>query len=160
MTQRDQTPDEIWAVYTGPYYEKDVLCVCPTKDDAERIANRYSAERSDGEVEVHPLTFMTADTPKISTLRMTTQLWDDGTETNTAEHVYTNWPYEATDDDRVAVKALWVRARFMIGHGRLDVFGTDHDRVREMYRERRAQLLANEELRKTPWDVFRKDPWS
>jgi hypothetical protein len=142
--------DRSWGVSTGSYSDYRMLCICPSKRDAQAVAAKMRADkhgwRRDARVE--PLPVVTADVKKVDILMLTVTLWDDGSESEAGERVRSEWPFDALLDDAVPVSWRWVRAPCHNNRGgRLDVAGTDHVRVRKTFSEKRAQLVAEDAFR-------------
>lgn len=141
---------QMWAVATGQYSDYRVLCVCDSKERAEQVAAALRADsdgdRSDARVESMP--FVDYDPEKVTVFHMTVTVWDDGTVDEDREPWSTSeWPFDQWEPlDRVAWR--WVRAPMHKGNGgRLDIRGTDRARVRRVYSDRKAQLLAEDAFR-------------
>jgi hypothetical protein len=87
---------------------------------------------------------------KVTVLSRSVELWDNGTVEDGREHTRDEWDYEAAPP----VKWRWVRAPFHDNKGgRLDVEGADHKRVRKVFSEQRARLLADPVARRVAEDV-------
>jgi hypothetical protein len=137
-------------VSSGSYSDYRVMCVCPSKKDAKAVAEKYNRDKSSSydAAEVESLPIVTGDVEKVVTLSLSTTLWDDGRETDQRPaDLRVEWPFDAmygTPD----VYWRWVRAP-MHGDkgGRLDVRGVDHERVRKVFSEQRAALIADDAYR-------------
>lgn len=142
---------QVWAVSSGSYSDYRVLCVCPSEADAETVASKLRGEK-DGwhrDADVEEFVMVTGDVEQTPFLRLSTTLWDDGTESLVNEVVQREWPFGSIYDI-APMTWRWVRAP-MHQHrgGRLDVSGTDFDLVRRTYSEKRAQLIAEDAFRMT-----------
>lgn len=134
--------DWVWVVSTGSYSDYRVLCACPTKKDAERVARKYG---SDAGIESLPI--VGGEVEKVDVLHLSTTLWDDGAETDTSDRISHCWPFEPWEDVAPLIWR-WVRAPMHKNKGgRLDVHGTDHTRVRKVFSDRRAETIAEPAVR-------------
>lgn len=139
-----------WVVSAGDYSDYRVLCVCPSKADAEEVARKINTAKEDsrwwyGDASVESLPIIDAEMAMVTHETITTTLWDDGRETAATSRQEITYPLGG-DYPRVAWR--WVRAPCHQGRGgRLDVHGIDVERVRKVFSERRAELLANPHLR-------------
>lgn len=137
------TADKIWAVSSGSYSDYRVLACVATEADAVKLATRINETGSwcrDAFVESFPL--VAPDIPQVQFLTMSCNVMDDGSCVTQPEHIIVEWPF---DGDYPAVKWRWVRTHNK--GGRLDASGTDHGRVRRVFSDRRAQLLAEDAFR-------------
>ena len=142
--------DHIYVVARGEYSDYSVLCACPSRKDAEAIAAKGNADEDVyGELRVERLPVYDASVQQAHVLNMTVTIWDDGRAT--AEHtvVRPEWPFDILNEDELLpVVWRWVRAPTHDGKGgRLDVRGTDHERVRRVFSDRRAAIMADPALR-------------
>lgn len=140
-----------WAVSKGSYSDYGVLCICPDKKTAERIAHDVNAaESSYGEPAfVEQIPFL-AESRMVQTYGLECEVWDNGTTSETRER--NRVEHEADmlypEHNRPVMKR-WVRAPMYHNKGgRLEVFGTDRERVRRVFSDTRAQLVADPVLRK------------
>lgn len=75
----------------------------------------------------------------------TTNLWDNGKESETKTSMRTVWPFADYAGIPSAVSWRWVRAPVHNNAGgRLTVEGIDHERVRKVFSERRAEIIGDE----------------
>ena len=142
------TADKMYAVTSGAYSDYRVLCLCMSKSDAEVIAAKYRSDpQTYGGADVASFPIVDASVEQIATHKMTCEVWDDGTTSPTREGRMTEWPFD-TLNGLHPVKWRWVRAPVHQGiGGRLDVWGTDLERVRRVFSDRRAMLIADSDLR-------------
>lgn len=141
---------DVYVISKGDYSDYSVLCACPTKKDADVIAKRMNEDDDvwGGPVRVERLPVHTADVEKVAILRMRVNIWDDGTTTLESASVSHEWPFDTVFDDPMPMKWRWVRAPVHGGRGgRLEVSGTDHERVRRVFSDRRAMLLTDDAMR-------------
>lgn len=141
----------MWVISSGSYSDYRVQAVCDSKETAETIVARANADRSGGyrsEYEVEELVYM--DDPKVQkveTLRLSVTIWDDGTETQDTQAYDVEWPFDSLYG-LTECEWRWVRAPVHDGKGgRLDIRGTDHERVRKVFGERRALIHSDDAFR-------------
>lgn len=143
--------DTIWVVSRGEYSDYSVLCACPTKKDAEKLAQRIRQPEPnsfsyDRDARVEELPMLTGAAEPKEVLHLTETVWDDGTTEKHIERTRLEWPWTTSGTPRVAWR--WVRAPMHNGRGgRLEVHGVDHRAVRRTFSDRRAQLLAEDAFR-------------
>lgn len=139
----------IYAVSAGSYSDYRVLCVCPTKKDAQKVARkvRGAAESWHRDADVEEFLMVTGDVEQVPVLRLTTTLWDDGAETAYDESVSDEWHFDSIHDV-VPMSWRWVRAPCHENKGgRLDLLGTDAALVRKTFSDKRAEIIADDALR-------------
>lgn len=143
----------VWVVSAGEYSDYSVLCACPSKVDAEAVAEkvRSDSDMMSRDAHVEWLPIATADVEKVAVLRMSTEIYDDGREYVGEHHVAGRWPFdELFEGEMQPVVWRWVRApihEHAGGGGRLEVYGTDHELVRKVYSDRRAMYLTDPAMR-------------
>jgi len=137
----------MWVIASGSYSDYRVHAVCDSKKTAKTIAARANADR-DGyhdDYVIEELVYV--DDPQISkveTLRLSVNIWDDGTETEDRESYSVEWPFD-TLYGLSDCTWRWVRAPMHKNKGgRLEVSGTDHERVRKVFGERRALIHSDD----------------
>jgi hypothetical protein len=141
-----QSSAVVYVVTTGSYDDLCVQCACPTEQDAQTLAARmgYGSEAEVLALEVHP-----GNVAQVSVLHMRINLYDDGSERDEYRRTSVEWPWSVwpkTTPDGAGWR--WVRAPMHHGlGGRLDVWGTDHERVRKMYDDMRAMLKTDDAMR-------------
>lgn len=140
---------KVYAVSSGSYSDYRVLCVCPTKKDAETLALRIRRDEESWsrDADVEEMYLVKGDIEQVRTLHFSENLWDDGSASDAREWVSTDWPFDGySDTPEVAWR--WVRAPIHHGAGgRLEAWGTDHEAVRRVFSDRRAQVRAEDALR-------------
>lgn len=139
----------IYVLSRGEYSDYSVLCACPNKEQAEQLAARYNADKSEyhsDQVEVEELWVFGEQTQKLETLLLQTELFDNGTEKPKDPQVRAVWPFDDwSNAAKIPVQWRWVRApMYHDKGGRLEVRGYDHERVRKVFSDRRAAILADE----------------
>lgn len=142
----------IWAISSGSYSDYRVLCVVDgTKADAEELAQRMRGMSDDiwtgSDVSVEALAFVRPDVQPVEILHMRVTVWDNGTTSEERTDVRREWPFDPLYESGL-LSWRWVRAPIHKGKGgRLEVMGTDHERVRRVFSDRRAQLMAEDAFR-------------
>ena len=133
----------MWGVSRGSYSDYRMLCVCDSKKRAKEIA----ALTDDGMVEALP--YFDRDPKRVTTFWLNENLYDDGTTDERYESQRTEWEFDMLYPERIApVRWRWVRASIHRGRGgRLEVSGTDLERVRKVFGDRRGMLLTDEAMR-------------
>lgn len=138
----------MWAVSTGTYSDYRVMCVCPSEDDANTVASKFNASGdgwSPARAESFPI--VSADVERHLVATFMENLWDDGRTTDRRENVRYVWPFDYGASEP-SVRWRWVRAPNHQGQGgRLEVTGTDLERVRRVFSDKRAEIMATPALR-------------
>lgn len=142
--------DRIYVVSAGTYSDYAVLCACNSKSDAAIIAKKVTDSgigwRGDARVESLPV--VTSDVAPVSVLRLSENIFDDDRLAGYDEQVRVEWPFDSLFGDAVPLHWRWVRAPIHEGKGgRLEVSGTDHERVRKVFSERKALLRTDDAFR-------------
>jgi hypothetical protein len=143
------TSDVVYVLSSGEYSDYRVLCACPSKADAEALRRRFDTlgrRVGNDTLAVEELPMVTADARCLDVLHMATEILDDGIELNASTWHETAWPWEVSAGDQRSLEWSWYRPARR-GGGRLTVWGTDHERVRKVYGDRRAALLTDPALR-------------
>lgn len=138
---------EMWAITSGSYSDYRVHAICDSEATAEKIvarANKGGNERYMVE------SFSFVDDPEISMvdiLHISVNIWDNGTQDAVSERYSAEWPFDSTYG-LADCFWRWVRAPIHGGRGgRLDVWGTDHERVRKVFGDQRAMFLVDDAMR-------------
>ncbi len=141
----------VWAVSRGSYSDYRVLCICPDERTAKAVAQHVN-DSGDGygydAAEVEQIPYITE--PKtITTYGMSCEVWDNGTTSETRDTIRREssaamlWP-----EYNRPVHKRWVRAPIHNNRGgRLEVHGTDLERVRRVFSDTRARLITDDALR-------------
>lgn len=148
---------KMWTVESGSYSDHRVHCVCRTKAQAEALVAAYNGESEYGSAVVGELPIVTK-VEHVTTYTMSLDIWDDGAVSTPFSRTSSTAPIERVKTElsfdmlhpfhNQPVTWRWVRAPVHDGKGgRLDVVGTDQERVRKVFSDRKVQLLAE--------DVFR-----
>lgn len=143
--------ERCWVLASGQYSDYSVLCVVRgSKADAELLAARMNASgtQSYDEVEVEEMTVVRPkDVQMVEILTMSVEVYDTGKAAETKTSIRAMWNIE-DDEGQVAASWRWIRAPYIESRGgRLDVRGIDHERVRKVFSDRRAALMADDALR-------------
>jgi hypothetical protein len=148
----------VWTVERGAYSDHRVMCACETKAQAAGLVAAYNAEEDTYQTAFVGELPVVAEVERITTYGMQLDIWDDGTVSRPYQRERATTPLETTRTElsfdmlhpyrAKPVTWRWVRAPVHRGKGgRLEVFGTDLERVRRVYSDRRAQLLAEDAFR-------------
>lgn len=140
--------EHMWAVAKGSYSDYRVLCICPDKKTAEKIAADVNGCSSWGEAFVEQFPLL-SESRKVTTYELRCEVWDDGTTSETRYDERVEHEADMLYPERKApVMKRWVRApAHKKQGGRLEVYGSDRERVRRVFSDTRAELLATPSLR-------------
>lgn len=142
--------DSVWLVSSGSYSDYSVHAAFTTKELAEETASVFNAATDswhDYFVEERPL--LSRPGEMVTTWRASVNIWDDGTTSDMREvsarvEPEVNLLYP---EDAVPARWRWVRAPVHQGKGgRLEVSGVDLERVRRVFGDKRAEILATPAL--------------
>ena len=139
---------EVLVISSGSYSDYRVHAVIDgTRDEAEALAQRAGLGHYD-EYRIETLPVVKPDVQRVSVLLLTATVWDqDALVTDQHERTETTWPFDSVWDV-VDVSWRWVRAPMHQGKGgRLDVHGTDHERVRKVFSDRLAMFRTDDAMR-------------
>ena len=135
----------VWVISKGSYSDYRVMCACPSKGAATSVVKRYNEIEQDSydQAIVESLPMISADVQRVEVLSLSVEILDDGTERANRESTRIEWPFDSIYPVQ-PVHWRWVRAPYIkhIG-GRLDVSGTDHERVRKVFGDRRALIRSD-----------------
>ncbi len=143
MTAPSDPVTEMFAVSSGSYSDYQVLCVCPTKADAEAVAALVNEHIQFEHAEVESLPLITGDMEWPCRLTMQVRIREDAT-TDAKPDQHEKWP---PWNELPSVEWAWDREFKAVPAGWLTVTGKDHERVRKVFSDRRAELIAVESLR-------------
>ncbi len=140
----------MYAVASGEYSDYRVVCVCDSEARAEAVAASLRDD-SDGwrrDARVESINYVDHPPEKVTVHHASVEVFDDGTTREQRQPWQTTeWPFDHWEP-LDAVSWRWVRApMYNCKGGRLDVRGTDQERVRRVFSDRRAQLLAEDAFR-------------
>ena len=145
----------VWLVSSGSYSDYrvhcasdySVHCAAPSKKAAQSIvAALNGADRIEYFVERVPV-FEKAE--RVTIYGLDAVIEDDGTVRREAARDRDEWNVDPLYPERLRpVTVRWVRAPAYRGRaGRLEVYGTDRERVRKTFSDMKAQLLVDPALR-------------
>lgn len=140
--------DEVLVISSGSYSDYRVHAVVDgTREEAEALAARAQRHQGYGDYEIETLPVVKPDVQRVSILLLTATVWDNDLVTDQRERTETTWPFDSPWDVR-DVSWRWVRAPIHQNKGgRLDVHGTDHERVRKVFSDRLAMLRTDDAMR-------------
>ncbi|UVT31346.1 hypothetical protein SEA_MARCIE_84 [Microbacterium phage Marcie] len=143
MTERKT----MWAISSGSYSDYRVEAVCESKEIAEATAAKMNLidQRGYDSYDIEELPVIDESVHKVIVYRMNVVILDAGGTREERDYQGTQW---AHDDDAPEVAWRWVRAPYIaaIG-GRLEVWGTDQERVRKVFGDQRAAFMADDARR-------------
>jgi hypothetical protein len=140
----------VYVIASGEYSDYRVLAMVDgTEKQAEDLARRANLNNDYRDYRAEALPVVAPDVQQIVCLSMQENIWDDGTTDEHHVRLDTRWPFDLLwEEEGRPVAAQWVRAPIHRGvGGRLEVRGTDHERVRKTFGDLRAALLTDEALR-------------
>lgn len=143
----DPADGTVWVVSSGDYSDYRVHCAAPSKKAAQEIVDvlngadewiKYFVERVP----------VIEQAERITVYGFEAVIADAGTVCNSVLH-RDEWNVNPLYPERLRpVTVRWVRAPiYHQAGGRLEVYGTDRDRVRKTFSDMKAQLLADPALR-------------
>lgn len=131
----------VTVISSGSYSDYGVHAVLEGgAEAAQRLVDRANASGGSysDEFFLEELPVLDADSEHpVSNLRLQEKIMDDGTTADYTEHVDVRW-FHSPD------KSVSWRWSYWAGHGVLEVSGDDHERVRKVFSDRRAALIAND----------------
>ena len=145
----------VWLVSSGAYSNYRVHCAAPNKKAAQGIIaalNSDEPSRHHYFIEQVPVI---DKAEKVTIYGVEAIITDDGTVREESVRDRDEWNVDPLYPQRLRpVTVRWVRALIYHQAGRLEVYGTDEERVRKTYSDMRAQLLADPALR-SRWEFRR-----
>lgn len=139
-----------YVVSRGTYSDYRVLAVADSKKRAKKMADALNEDVSSYDrAEVETLPYFDRDPEKVTIYGLMAELMDNGSVRNERQADRVEWEHDTLYPEyAVPVHWRWVRAPMYHGKGgRLEVHGTDRERVRKVYSEKRAEILSGEPLR-------------
>ena len=138
----------VWLVSSGSYSDYRVHCAAPSKRGAREIVAALNGadEWTKYFVEQVPVI---EKAERITVYGIEAIIEDAGTVREESVRDRDEWNIDPLYPQRLRpVTVRWVRAPIYNGKGgRLEVFGTDLERVRRVFSDTRAQLIADPGLR-------------
>jgi hypothetical protein len=143
--------ETVWALSRGSYSDYRVLCIVRGgEDEAKLLAARANAagdELYEDPYEAEELAVVDPDVQKVEILTLTSEIFDDGRTKESDPRIRVEWPFDALYGTP-SLRWRWVRApMYRDKGGRLEVWGTDHERVRRVFSDRRAMLMTDDAMR-------------
>lgn len=143
--------ETVWVLSRGSYSDYHVLCVVRGgQAEAEMLAARANAagdELYGDPYEAEELPIVDPDVQKVEILRLQVEVFDDGETKELKPQIRVQWPFDALYDTP-RLRWRWVRApMYHDKGGRLEVWGSDHERVRRVFSDRRAMLMTDDAMR-------------
>lgn len=136
----------VWLVSSGSYSDYRVHCAAPSKRGArEIVAALNGVDRIEYFVEQVPVI---EKAERITVYGIMAVITDDGTVREESVRDREEWNVNPLRPERLRpVTVRWVRALIYHQAGRLEVYGTDRERVRKTFSDLKAQLLVDPALR-------------
>lgn len=138
----------VWLVSSGSYSDYRVHCAAPSKKAAQGIVDALNGDDEWIKYFVERVPVVDK-AEKVTVYGIKAVITDDGTVREESVRDRDEWNVDPLYQQRLRpVTVRWVRAPIYHGRaGRLEVYGTDEERVRKTYSDMRAQLLADPALR-------------
>ena len=138
----------VWLVSSGSYSDYRVHCAAPSKKAAQGIVDALNGDDEWIKYFVERVPVVDK-AEKVTIYGVEAIVTDDGTVREESVRDRDEWNVDPLYQQRLRpVTVRWVRAPIYNGQaGRLEVYGTDEERVRKTYSDMRAQLLADPALR-------------
>ena len=140
----------VWLVSSGAYSDYRVHCAAPNKKAAKAIIAALNSDEPSCHHYFIEQVPVIDKAEKVTIYGIEAIITDDGTVRGESVRDRDEWNVDPLYPQRLRpVTVRWVRAPIYYGRaGRLEVYGTDEERVRKTYSDMRAQLLADPALRK------------
>lgn len=141
--------DRVWLVSSGSYSDYRVHCAAPSKRAAKEIAAALNADQERGRFMVESLPVIDR-AEQVTVYGIEAIITDAGTVREESVRDRDEWNVDPLYPYRLCpVTIRWVRAPIYNGQaGRLEVYGTDRERVGKTFSDMKAQLVADPALRK------------
>ena len=139
----------IWGISQGSYSDYRVLALCDTKKRAEAVAALPGSDSYGDGLMVEEFVYLDHDPERVTTYLLSVEIFDTGSVKNHHERMRTEWEFSMLyPEDNRPVRWRWVRAPMYNGKGgRLEVMGTDQERVRKVFSDRTAMLRTDDAMR-------------
>lgn len=137
----------VWAISSGSYSDYRVDAVCESKEIAEATAAKMNMleNRRYEEYGVEELPLIDESVHKVVVYYMNVEILDAGGIGAERQWETQEWSH---DNDATEAAWRWTRAPYIgTRGGRLDVWGTDQERVRKVLGDQRAMLMADDAYR-------------
>lgn len=144
----DPAEGTVWVVSSGSYSDYRVHCAAPSERAAKEIAAAMNADHARGDYMVESLPVIDR-AERVTIYGNEAVITDDATVTDEGARDRKEWNVNPLYPERLRpVTVRWVRTPIIYHQaGRLEVYGTDRDRVRKTFSDMKAQLLADPALR-------------
>ena len=138
----------VWLVSSGSYSDYRVHCAAPSKTAAQGIVDALNGDDEWTKYFVEQVPVI-EKAERITVYGIEAIIEDAGTVREESVRDRDEWNIDPLYPQRLRpVTVRWVRAPIYNGKGgRLEVFGTDLERVRRVFSDTRAQLIADPGLR-------------
>ncbi|UDL15452.1 hypothetical protein SEA_PEPE25_77 [Microbacterium phage Pepe25] len=139
-----------WAISSGDYSDYQVSAICESKEIAEAVAAKMNLLEGKGPgyyggYEVEEIPLVDESIHRVTVYRMHVEIFDAGGTREERHWGTQKWSFEP---DAPEVAWRWVRAPYIAARGgRLEVWGTDRERVRKVFGDQRAMLMADDAYR-------------
>ncbi len=137
----------VWVVSSGSYSDYRVHCAAPSKKAAQSIVAALNGADEPIEYFVERVPVI-EEAQRVTIYGLEAVISDDGTVREESIRDREEWNVDPLHPYRLCpVTVRWVRALIYHQAGRLEVYGTDRERVRKTFSDMKAQLLADPALR-------------
>jgi len=140
---------KVYGISTGKYSDYSVLCICPSKKEAKKLVNTLNSDPESSHHDCRIEEFVVCDSAvkkNNNILTLSVELMDDGTERRSTSNALTKYPFDWNGDPGPC-RWRWVRAPMYHNKGgRLEVYGTNHTRIRKVFTEKRAMIKADKSI--------------
>ena len=138
----------VWLVSSGSYSDYRVHCAAPSKKAAQGIVDALNGDDEWSKYFVERVPVI-EKAERITVYGIEAIVTDDGTVREESVRDRDEWNVDPLYQQRLRpVTVRWVRAPIYHGRaGRLEVYGTDRELVREAFASTKAQLLGDPDLR-------------
>jgi hypothetical protein len=144
----DPADGTVWVVSSGSYSDYRVHCAAPSKKAAQGIVDALNGDETYNYfIEQVPVI---DKAEKVTIYGVEAIVTDRGTVREESVRDRDEWNVDPLYPERLRpVTVRWVRAPIYNGQaGRLEVYGTDRERVRKTFSDMKAQLVVDPALRK------------
>ena len=139
----------VWLVSSGSYSDYRVLCAAPSKKAAQGIVDALNADADGWSRYFMERVPVIEHAERVTVYGLEAIITDAGTVREESVRDREERNVDPLYPERLRpVTVRWVRAPLYNGRaGRLEVYGTDRERVRKTFSDMKAQLLADPVLR-------------
>lgn len=137
----------VWLVSSGSYSDYSVHCAAPSKKAAQSIVDALNGDDEWIKYFVERVPVI-EKAERVTVYGIEAIIEDDGTVRDESVRDRDEWNVNPLCPERLRpVTVRWVRALIYHQAGRLEVYGTDRERVRKTFSDLKAQLIADPALR-------------